>query len=435
VRRLLLALLTAAALSALSATAASASTWCGSASTTDRLPQAVPGPSVHLIYAYPSDGADRLAEFGTTIQTDAETIDAWWRSQDATRTPRFDTFAFSCGTQLDISDVKLLNTGAELQPIDGRFEKIVGAIAGAGLVSDYEIDLVYYDGPDDGGGVCGQGGTFDPTRGRSYAMVFTGGCVGEPTAVTAVHELTHALGAVIPPAPNQCPAPNDGHVCDSNRDLMYPFVDGAPLADLTLDVGRNDYYGASGVGFDVRMSRWLRHLDEAPAHLAVAITGSGTVTSDVPGVMCTDTCESDWDGGQTATLAAVPATDMRFIRWGGACSGDLPDCTVTLAGSTSLTALFAPATYVLTLGVTGRGNVVASSSAARCLKLCRLPVASYESVALRAVAATGWRFKRWAGSCHGTRPTCLLPMTASKSATAIFAKKPLPKANPKLGHA
>ncbi len=423
-KRLVLALLAAAALAALAASAATASTWCGTPSPTDRLPQTIAGPAIHFVYAYPSDGTDRLAEFGTTIQTDAETIDAWWRGQDPTRTPRFDLASFPCGAQLDISDVKLLNTGAELQPIEGRFEKIAGAVTAAGLASPYEIDVIYYDGPDGGGGVCGEGGTNDPTRGQAFAIVFTGGCLSEPTAVTAAHEMTHALGAVFSPAPSQCPPPNDGHVCDSNRDLMYPFVDGTPLSSLLLDVGRDDYYGATGVGFDVRTSRWLRHLDETPAQLALALTGTGTVTSDVPGVDCTGTCTSEWDGGQTVALTAAPASGMRFVRWGGACTGNSTVCTLALAGSTSVTVLFAPQTYLLTVGVTGHGNVSTSASVSLCQKRCRLPVASYQSVSLRAVALPGWRFKRWAGSCHGTRPRCSVPMTSNEGATAVFAKKP-----------
>ena len=430
-KRLVVALLAAAAFSAVSATAANASTWCGTATTSDLLPQVAAGPSVHLIYAYPSDGVDRLASFGTAMQTDAETIDGWWRGQDPTRTPRFDMFAFSCGTQVDISDLKLLDTGAQLQPFEGRFDRITASIAAAGLVSDYEIDLVYYDGPDDGGGVCGEGGTLDPTRGRTFAMVFTGGCAGVPTAVTAAHELTHALGAVTSPAPNECASPNGGHVCDSSSDLMYPFVDETPLASLVLDQGRNDYYGAAGVGFDVRTSRWLRHLDEPPVHLALGLTGGGTVTSDLPGVACTASCESDWDGGQSVTLTATPTSGMRFVRWGGSCAGDQPVCALTLVGQASVTALFAPETYVLTVGVTGLGKVITSSAAASCQKRCRLPVTSYQPVALRAVAAKGWRFKGWSGSCHGPRPACSISMTANKGATAIFAKKPVPKPKPK----
>jgi hypothetical protein len=422
VKRFLLALLAAAALSALVATAANASTWCGTLSTTDLLPQTVAGPTIHFFYAYPSDGTDRLAEFGTTMQTDAEAIDAWWRGQDPTRTPRFDLFSFSCGAQLDITDVKLANTAAELVPFDGRFQKIVGAIAGAALLSPYQIAVIYYDAPEDGQHICGEGGTGDPTRGPAFAIVFAGSCAGEPTSVIAAHEMTHALGAVSPPAPHDCPPPDDFHACDSNRDLMYPAGDGTPLSGLVLDVGRDDYYGASGIGFDVRTSRWLRHLDEPPAHLALALKGPGTVKSDVPGVDCIVTCASDWDGGQTVVLTAAPAPGRRFIRWGGACTGNFAGCTVALTGETSVTALFAAQSYLLTVGVRGHGNVL-EPAGTLCRRRCRLPVTSYESVVLHAVALPGWRFTRWTGSCHGTRPRCTLPMTSNESATAVFAKK------------
>ena len=91
----------------------------------DLLPQTVSGPTVHFIYAYPSDGTDRLAEFGTTMQTDAATIDTWWRAQDPTRTPRFDLFSFACGPQLDITDLRLPGTGADLRPFDNRFDRII----------------------------------------------------------------------------------------------------------------------------------------------------------------------------------------------------------------------------------------------------------------------------------------------------------------------
>ena len=162
-----LALLAAAALVRIGRDGGRRVDWCGAASTADLLPQAVPGPSVHLVYAYPSDGVDRLTQFGTTIQTDAETIDAWWRGQDPTRTPRFDTFAFSCGPQLDISDIKLLNTGSRAAA--DRRDASTGSpkrSRAAGLASQFEDYLVYYDGLDDGDDICGQGGTIDPNRGR-----------------------------------------------------------------------------------------------------------------------------------------------------------------------------------------------------------------------------------------------------------------------------
>jgi Divergent InlB B-repeat domain len=399
-----------------------ASTWCGDVSATDRSAQVVPGPTVHLVYAYPADGVDRLAQFGSQMQTDAETIDAWWRGQDPSRTVRFDSFGFPCGAQLDISDVKLPVGGAELAPVDGRFERLLGLLSAAGFTSDYEIYVVYYDGPDSSGGICGIGGTADPSRGQAFAFVFPAGCPNEPTSVVAAHELVHALGAVRSPAPHECPAPDDGHVCDTRTDLMYPFADGSPLSSLQLDVGRDDYYGASGIGFDVRTSNWLRHLDEPQAHLAIAIAGSGSVTSDLPGVVCTVSCASDWDGGESPTLSAAPAAGMRFVRWGGACSGSVA-CRPAMAPATNVTALFAPRTYQVTVGILGRGNVLTSAVPHRCQRRCRLDVTSYQALSLRAVAAAGWRFTRWTGTCRGARPTCRLPMTSSAAATAVFAKR------------
>lgn len=422
--RRLLALAAVAAAALAATTAAHGSTWCGAASTADDLHPVVPGPSLHFVYAIPSDGADRLSQWGTTMQTDAETIDAWWRGQDATRTPRFDTTALSCGAQLDITEVRLPSSSADLTPSGTRFGRILGGLVAAGLDAPFEIYVVYFDGPDDGSQICGEGGTNDPTRGGAYAVVFTGGCGPEPTAVTAAHELTHALGAVTAPAPHDCPPPDDGHVCDTNRDLMYPFVDGSPLTDLTLDVGRDDYYGASGVGFDVRQSIFLRHLDQPQVPLTVALSGTGTVTSDVPGVSCTASCTTTWDGGGPAIdLTADPAPGMRFVHWTGGCSGET-DCQVTLGAATSVSALFAPLSYRLAIAVRGGGGVLPTGLASVCQRRCALDVPSYQPVSLRAIALPGWRLGRWAGACHGTKLRCTVPMTAATSATAIFVKKP-----------
>jgi hypothetical protein len=126
-------------------------------------------------------------------------------------------------------------------------------------------------------------------------------------------------------------------------------------------------------------------------------------------------------------LTATPASGMRFVRWGGGCIGNL-ECTPTLAPSTNVTALFAPRTYQLAIGVLGRGSVVTSAASVRCQSRCRLPVTSYQSVSLRAAAAAGWRLQRWTGACHGTQATCRLPMTSNTSATALFAKKKTKKA-------
>ncbi len=376
---------------------------------------------MHEIYAIPSDGTDRLSALvGTQMQTDAEIIDGWWRGQDPSRTPRFDTLGFSCGPQLDISLVKLNSTAAELQPIGSRFGRIIAGLSAAGFGSNVTKYVVYYDGPNDGSNICGEGA--GSAEGEGVAIVFVNACAGVPNSVVAAHELLHSLGALPSPGPpHPCPG-DDGHPCDSPLDILYPSANGTDLSGLTLDVGRDDYYGHSGSWFDIQDSRWLRHLDTPQSHLSVVIQGVGTVTSDVPGIACTASCESDWDANQPVGLAAVAGPGMRFVRWSGGCTSTF-ECTVSLASATSVTALFAPATFPLTISVTGRGGVRTSSSAVACSSRCRQAVVSYTPISLRAVPTVGWRFSRWAGACKGTRLTCSLPLTSSAAARAVFVKR------------
>src|SRR5262245_29817127 len=77
--------------------ARAAATWCGSATREDLTPNVVAGHPVHWVYAFPADGFDRMTELGSVMQTDAEAIDAWWRSNDSARVPRNDLARFTCG--------------------------------------------------------------------------------------------------------------------------------------------------------------------------------------------------------------------------------------------------------------------------------------------------------------------------------------------------
>jgi hypothetical protein len=90
------------------------------------------------------------------------------------------------------------------------------------------------------------------------------------------------LGAVPDEAPHAC---NSGHVCDSANDLMKAELqDGDSLANLQLDVGRDDYYGHSGAWWDTRNSDLLyaldRNLPAAPAIVATATSSGQNVEVD-----------------------------------------------------------------------------------------------------------------------------------------------------------
>jgi Divergent InlB B-repeat domain len=401
---------------------ARAATWCGTVAPADRMPQVGAGQSVHAVYALPSDLPDHSAQVAQQLVDDAEKTDLWWRREDPTRTLRFDLFPYPCGPQLDITMVRVPQNSTALRPVDGRFEQIVRAMQGAGLNSSFEKYLVYYEGPSDplpnGYQVCGQGGQL--ASGSGVSIVYMGGCPGVPTAPTAVHEILHGLGAVPGGAPHTCP--NDtAHVCDSADDVMYPFASGTTLDPLLLDAGHDDYYGHSGSWPDMQDSPWLVFLN-SQVRLALELTGSGNVASNIPGVECTTSCTSDWNGGAKLTLTATPAKGQRFVRWSGACSGSAP-CTVDLAQAATVSAFFAQATYVLSVTKAGKGTVRGARGAISCGGKCRSVVPSYDPLTLTATAAKGWRFRSWAGACHGTQRSCTLPMTASSAARANFVKR------------
>jgi hypothetical protein len=408
---------------AVPASPAAAAPWCGTVSTTDRLPQVPAGNAVHAIYAVPSDLADRSPQVAQQLVDDAERIDAWWRREDPSRTLRFDLFPYPCGAQLDVTILRLPESSAQLRPVEGRADAIVRAMLAARFDSRFQEYLVYYDGPTaplpDGYEVCGQGGQLQ--NGSGIAIVYLSACAGVPSAPTAVHELLHGLGAVPDGALHPCPDGDSAHACDSESDIMYPFASGQPLDPLVLDVGRDDYYGHAGGWPDVQDSAWLVFLN-AQVRLTVGVTGRGGVRSDVPGINCSTPCNSDWNGGTKVVLTAQPAQGQKFVEWTGACTGAGP-CSLDLSQAASVGAVFAPGTYALRVRKTGQGTVRGARGAIACGSRCAAVVSSDTPATLTASPAKGWRFRSWSGACRGTRPTCVVRLTGPSSARATFVRR------------
>jgi hypothetical protein len=401
--------------------------WCGTPGTADRIPQISAGRSVHFVYAIPSDGPDNLATaWGTSMQNDAETLAGWWQREDPTRAPRLDTFLHpGCGEQLDITLMRLPDTGAALDVIDTRADKILNGLQAIGLTSPYQKIVVYYDGPDTQGRptICGQGGGY-------FAITYVNACEGVPNDGINAHELIHAMGAVDDRAPNECPAPNGHHTCDTRDDIMYPFADSSNLFALLLDPGRDDYYAHAGEWFDLQDSMWLRYLDRQ-VPLTVSVTGSGSVVSDVEGTACAAVCATSWNAGEQVRLTAVPGAEGRFRAWsGGACAGTVDQCTVRLDQATSVTATFGPTTYPIRVRVTGKGRVSSVPGGLRCPGPCAAKLPSFQTVVLVAQAARGWTFGGWSGACRSKLNSCAVQVEAAVATRATFTKIP-PKKKPK----
>jgi hypothetical protein len=291
VKRLLVGL---AALGALVASApAHASTpmpWCGTdSSPVDRLPDATLGYAVHVAYVRPSGGRDRLGELAPRIVGDVAAIEAWWRSQDATRSPRFDLFPVACASTFGALDI----TNVELpQPIGGinrAFDEIRLSLASVvGFNEPEKVYLVYYDGPTGQSGreqICGQGVRPGSSGLPGMAVIYLDSCDAGTSdsrrPVVGVHELVHVFGAVEDAAPHVCSA---GHVCDVANDLLAAYLTDEVLEAHVLDGGRDDYYGHAGAWTDVQDSLFLERLDSPdrsaptpPAALVVRDDPSGRV--------------------------------------------------------------------------------------------------------------------------------------------------------------
>jgi hypothetical protein len=297
--------------------------------------------------------------------------------------------------------------------------------------------LVYYDGPpvfDDN--VCGT--AFVPrsatTNGglAGIAFVWTkslcGGDIGAGSlnAAVAVHELIHGLGSLQGVnAPNECAPPDDGHVCDSTTDVLFPSANSeTTISGQTLDTDRNDYYGHSLAGFDVQDSGWLTHL---PQHrLSVTVQGTGARTGVVRLVSptsfeCARSCTLELDQGLAATLVAAPRAGARFLRWTGACTGT-GSCAVTLDAARTVTAVFGVTSFRLTTSVGGKGKVSSTPGGVSCPRRCSAAFKANSSIRLRAAASPGFRFAGWTGSCRGTGP-CIVKLNRDRTVRATFRRK------------
>jgi hypothetical protein len=249
----------------------------------------VPGFVVHVAYAFPTGSPDRFSEWAPRLTGDVASIDAWWRSQDPARAPRFDLHAFPCTSsfgQLDLSRVQLSGPVGDVRSAFSRIRLLLANEHG--FRESEKVYLVYYDGPTGQSGrerICGQAD--DDLLGRSgLAVVYLDSCGSEEgdevRPIVAVHELLHALGAVDSrEAPNAC---SGGHVCDDRIDLMTAVLGQSPLESRLLDVGRNDYYGHTGSWADVQDSRFLERLD-SPDRAPPSAPSALTITNDRFGVV------------------------------------------------------------------------------------------------------------------------------------------------------
>lgn len=82
------------------------------------------------------------------------------------------------------------------------------------------------------------------------------------------------------------------------------------------------------------------NLNERTLTVNKAGTGTGTVTSDLPGINCGSDCDEAYAYDTSVTLRADPDVASVFVAWSGDCSGSEPTTTITLDENKTCTATF-----------------------------------------------------------------------------------------------
>jgi len=165
----------------------------------------------------------------------------------------------------------------------------------------------------------------------------------------------------------------------------------------------------------------------APNTLTVnrAGTGSGTVTSDPPGIDCGATCSASYANGTVVTLTATPDLVSIFNGWSGCDAVSGTTCTVTMNAARTVTASFILKRFTLRvtkasgLGI-GNGTVTSDPPGIDCGATCSASYVSGTVVTLTARPDLVSIFNGWSGCDAVSGTTCTVTMGAARSVTAHF---------------
>lgn len=152
---------------------------------------------------------------------------------------------------------------------------------------------------------------------------------------------------------------NPGEQASENRFECRPYLGGNATETCVLSnsgatvwyIGIKGY-AASGYTLTARL------LSGATYELSLSNSGNGSVLSTPAGIDCGADCSHRYGDGTQVTLHATPSSGYLFAGWGGACSGQESQCSVTMSAAQSVSAVFAPfSSQTLSSGTTVSGHI------------------------------------------------------------------------------
>ncbi len=123
-------------------------------------------------------------------------------------------------------------------------------------------------------------------------------------------------------------------------------------------------------------------------------------------------------GGETAALEVEPAEFYHFVRW----EGDLSSTALTeqlfFDDDKEVTAVFVRDTYLLTVGITGEGQVLVNGETYQ----TPVELTGGETALLKAVPDEYWFFHEWGMALSGSDTLVELFMRSDKQVSAVFGR-------------
>ncbi len=224
---------------------------------------------VHVIYALPRDGSDRLLDQVGIIGRSLEVMNTWLQGATKGRRLRFDRTASG---DIDISFVKLSRDESTLKAFRSRIRgEIEKEINGLGFNHPRKVYLVYYEGRSTK--TCGASSRPPLLKGNTAVLYLLTSFKKAPPCYkhrfqrekpgwwenTAIHELLHTFGFAAECGKNWS---KGSHVSDDKMDILYGGRRGP--GRRVIDVGNDDYFNHGVAGCpDFANSVFL---DPLPSH-------------------------------------------------------------------------------------------------------------------------------------------------------------------------
>jgi DNA-directed RNA polymerase subunit L len=139
--------------------------------------------------------------------------------------------------------------------------------------------------------------------------------------------------------------------------------------------------------------------------LSTAVEGDGSVIIDPD--------EPLFTSGTVVTVAAYPSEGWYFSHWSGDLSGSNSSEEIVMSEDKSVTAVFLPVQYTLTVSSSGSGTVSKNPD--------KSMYDSGDIVELSASPDTGYQFDSWSGSITGSANPVSVTMDGDKSVSAQFS--------------